>query len=189
MNKSVKLLTVSLLTLLLGLQANAAPLTFSDAQQEKDKKPYKISEMGWVDHNFINKQVASIDELARKNLGTEVRQNLSDLELLQRIVDNGLIDQDDTQQLQAMGAVLGNVMTADVPALEWKIYEDNVGRSRALCAKGSDQCLFPMTMLSRRMETGLKPDVSKIYEEAIGLLSDYLPQYPYGGGVMRKLHK
>lgn len=149
----------------------------------------RIDEFGWGDRNYLEKQVASIDQLARTELGTQVRQDLGDLELLQRIVDRSLIEKDDTAALQAMGAVLGNVMTTDIPALEWKVYEDKLGRSRALCAKGTRECLFPITMLSRRMEVGLKPDVDKVYEEAIDLMAKYLPQYPYGGGTMRKLRK
>jgi hypothetical protein len=150
---------------------------------------FKIDELGWGDHTYLEKQVARIDKLARTELGTQVRQDLSDLDLLQRIVDRSLIDQDDTATLQAMGAVLGNVMTTDIPALEWKVYEDELGRSRALCAKGTHECLFPITMLSRRMEVGLKPDVDKVYEDAIALMAAHLPQYPYGGGTMRKLQK
>ena len=157
--------------------------SFSDAQN----KGVTIESLGWSDRNYLEKQVATIDEIARTQMGTQVRQNLDDLDLLQKIVDRGLIPQNDTQDLQAMGAVLGNVMIADIPALEWKVYEDSLGRSRALCVKGMRECLFPITMLSRRMEKGLKPDVKRVYEEALELMADHLPQYPYGGGTMRKL--
>lgn len=159
--------------------------SFTDAQN----KGVSIENLGWSDRNYLEKQVATIDEIARTKLGTQIRQNLSDLNLLQAIVDRGLIPRNATQDLQAMGAVLGNVMIADIPALEWKVYEDSLGRSRALCVKGTRECLFPITMLSRRMEKGLKPDVRKVYEDAIALMADHLPQYPYGGGTMRKLHQ
>lgn len=184
MNNPLKLM-ICCLCLLTTIPAMAD----SFATSQDDEKAVKISDPGWSDQNYLAKQVASIDELARQQLGVQVHQDLSDLELLQRIINGNLIEQDDTLKLQALGAVLGNVMTADIPALEWKIYEDSLGRSRALCAKGTEQCLFPITMLSRRMEKGLKPDVHQIYENAIQLMSKYLPQYPYGGGTMRKLHQ
>ena len=166
---------------------SSAALANSFADSEAD--PIQINDFGWADHNYLEKQIASIDEIARKQLGTEVRNNLGDLELLQRIVDNNLISRNDTLALQALGAVLGSVMSANIPALQWRIYEDALGRSRALCVQDTRECLFPMTMLSRRMEKGLKPDVDKVYEDAIELVSAFLPHYPYGGGVMRKLHK
>lgn len=178
---NVRFLVLSLFLLACSLSAGAN--TTSDTRG----KEVKIEDLSWSDQNYLEKQVATIDEIARTQLGTQVRQKLSDLELLQRIVDRSLIPQTQVQDLQAMGVVLGNVMAADIPALEWKVYLDSLGRSRALCVKGTQECLFPITMLSRRMEKGVKPDVKKVYEDAIELMADYLPQYPYGGGIMRKL--
>lgn len=178
---NIRFLALSLFLLMCSLNVGA-----NTASNSRDQE-VSIEDLSWADRNYLEKQVATIDEIARIQLGTQVRQKLSDLELLQRIVDRGLIPQNRVQDLQAMGVVLGNVMIADIPALEWKVYQDSLGRSRALCAKGSRECLFPVTMLSRRMEKGAKPDVKKVYEDAIELMADYLPQYPYGGGIMRKL--
>ena len=63
----------------------------------------------------------------------------------------------------------------------------SAGRSRALCVKQTSSCLFPVTMLSRRMKVGTKPDVKKIYNEAILLMQKHLPKLPYDGGIMYKL--
>lgn len=148
-----------------------------------------IEDLGWMDRNYLEKQVEKIDTLARTRLGTELRRDLSDLTVLQQIVDRELIGSKDIEGLQALGAVMANIMLIDVPSLEWKIYKDSVGRSRALCAKNTQECLFPMTMLSRRMEVGLKPDVKKVYEEGLSLLDDHVPQMPYGGGPERRLRR
>lgn len=148
-----------------------------------------IEDLGWMDRNYLAQQVEKIDTLARTRLGTELRSDLSDLTVLQQIVDRELIGSKDTESLQALGAVMANIMLIDVPSLEWKIYKDSVGRSRALCAKNTKECLFPMTMLSRRMEVGLKPDVKKVYEESLSLLDEYVAQIPYGGGPERRLRR
>ncbi len=177
-----RFLVLSLFLLLCAFNVNA------NSASDTGKKEVTIEDLSWADRNYLEKQVATIDELARIQLGTQVRQKLSDLDLLQRIVDRGLIPQTDVQDLQAMGVVLGNVMIADIPTLEWKVYEDSIGRSRALCVRGTRECLFPITMLSRRMEKGVKPQVRKVYEDALELMAEHLPQYPYGGGIMRKLH-
>lgn len=146
-----------------------------------------IEELGWMDRNYLERQIGRIDELARVRLGKQLNQNLNDLDVLQQIVDRELIDAKDTEGLQALGAVMAQLMLLDVPSLEWKIYIDEVGRSRALCAKNTKECLFPITMLSRRMEVGLKPDVRKVYEEGLALLDDYVAHIPYGGGPERRL--
>lgn len=176
-------LLLILFSLYSSLNVVASPFNPNDPKHQG----IKVDNPGWTDRNYLEKQVATIDEMARTQLGTQVRQQLSDLDLLQSIINRGLIANNDTQGLQALGAVLGNVMIADIPALEWKIYEDSIGRSRAVCVKGTRECLFPITMLSRRMEVGLKPDVRKVYEDALEMMGSHLPQYPYGGGTMRKL--
>lgn len=144
-----------------------------------------ISDFGWMDRNHMAKQVKRIDDIARTRVGAQIRENQTDLETLQRIIDRELIDEEDSLALQALGAVLGNVMKAEVDQLEWKIYEDELGRSRALCVENTEECLFPITMLSRRMETGLKPNVRKVYDNALDIIDPFLPEVPYGGSSNR----
>jgi hypothetical protein len=145
----------------------------------------RIEEFSWMDRNHMHQQVQSIETLVQMRLGARLRGDKSDLQTLQTIVDRGLIPQDDQLRLQALGAVLGNVMEAEVAQLKWKIYEDDKGRSRALCVEGTRECLFPVTMLSRRMQVGLKPDVQKVYNDALSLIEPFLPQMPYTGTSYR----
>lgn len=140
-----------------------------------------ISDFAWMDRNHMAQQVDSVAKLAQANFGVPIRGDKSDLDTLQRIIDRGLIDNDDRLQLQALGAVLGNIMASEVDDLKWKVYEDNRGRSRALCVDGTRQCLFPITMLSRRMEAGLKPSVQRVYDDALEIIEPYRPEVPYGG--------
>lgn len=152
------------------------------------KKDTQIRELGWMDKNRMEQEVTRVNELGQTKLGTPLRRDLSDLNTLQRIIDKELVAMDDYETQQAMGVVLGNVMLADFPnTFEWKIYEDQLGRSRALCVRNTNDCLFPVTMLSRRMEVGTKPDVKKIYNDAIMLVEKHLPKLPYDGGIMYRL--
>jgi hypothetical protein len=146
----------------------------------------RIEDLSWMDRNFLTQQVERIDNLARQRFGTPVRGNKSDLQLLQRIVDARLIADDDVQTQQALGIVLGNVMLAEVPHLEWKIYEDRLGRSRALCVRNTRECLFPVTMLSRRMELGMLPSVENIYNYALQRIGNLLPRDPYDATTPRR---
>lgn len=146
----------------------------------------KISDFAWNDRQHMEQQVKRIDDLARTRVGAQVRGDKTDLDTLQRIIDRDLIDSDDSLALQALGAVLGNVMATEHDKLEWKIYEDEQGRSRALCVQGTQECLFPITMLSRRMEVGLKPDVQRIYNTALEIIEEHLPEMPYGGSPIRR---
>lgn len=138
-----------------------------------------ITNLNWSDEGHLASQRARVDELTRMNLGTPVRGDLSDLDTLQRIIDRGLVPRDDTLTQQAMGVVLGDALIEEESELTWKIYEDELGRTRALCVPAGE-CLFPVTMLSRRMAVGLQPDVKKIFRNALELIEPHLPELPYG---------
>src|SRR5690606_8787372 len=58
-----------------------------------------IEELGWMDRNYLERQIGRIDELARVRLGKQLNQNLNDLDVLQQIVDRELIDAKDTEGL------------------------------------------------------------------------------------------
>ncbi|MBR9911884.1 MAG: DUF3806 domain-containing protein [Gammaproteobacteria bacterium] len=145
-----------------------ASLSLSAAEQ-----PVVIEDLSWLERRHLESQVEQIDELARMKLGTPVRGNRDDLDLLQRIVYRGLIPRDDIPALQALGAVLGNVMVADL-GLEWKVYQDQLGKSRAACVPGGSECLFPITMLSRRMAVGLLPDIEQLYRDASAEIAPHI---------------
>ena len=152
------------------------------------QKEAVITDLGWMDKNKMDKEITALSELTQTKLGAPIRTDLSDLETLQRLVDKNLVEQDDYDTQQAMGVALGNLILADFPStFEWKIYEDEIGRSRALCVKKTSDCLFPVTMFSRRMEVGSKPNIKQIHTDAILRMEKFLPKLPYDGGIMYKL--
>lgn len=164
--------------LLLFASFLALPLHAQDGLFDDENKWPQVSELGWGDERYLTSQVELIDALGRRELGTPVRGNMGDIELLQRMVYRGLIARDDRQTLQATGAVLGNLMVK-THGLNWRVYEDERGRSRAVCVQSTDHCLFPITMLSRRLQVGLVINVENIYDNAMELIAPYLPQKPY----------
>ncbi|HEY7884326.1 MAG TPA: DUF3806 domain-containing protein [Cellvibrionaceae bacterium] len=140
-----------------------------------------ITNLGWTDESFLSAQRARVDELTRTRLGAPIRGDKSDLDTLQRIIDRDLIDRDDALMQQALGVILGDLLAQEESELKWKIYEDSKGRSRALCVDASRECLFPITMLSRRMAVGLKPNVKTIFLDALDMIEPQLSTLPYGG--------
>lgn len=187
---SLRTIFVATSALLSNIAFAQTPMNVVEKQPTtiEQKKEIQIKELGWMDKNRMDQETTKINELAQTKLGTPLRRDLSDLSTLQRIVEKELVAMDNFELQQAMGVVLGNVMLADFPnTFEWKIYEDELGRSRALCVRKTNDCLFPVTMLSRRMEVGTKPDVRKIYDDALLRMEKHLPKLPYDGGIMYRL--
>lgn len=156
---------------------------FSAAAAAQDGKKVEVRDLNWLETQQNARQIEIIDELGRLKLGQPVRGNKDDLELLQRIIHMGLVPQDDEYTQQAMGVVLGDVLVREL-GLQWKSYTDRIGESRATCAPNSKECLFPVTMLSRRMKVGLLPNVQKLFDETSVMIAPHLPRNPYAQPIV-----
>ncbi|WNO11049.1 DUF3806 domain-containing protein [Teredinibacter sp. KSP-S5-2] len=162
------------LTLTLSIQASADSSIYAN-----DESASPISELNWLNQNFLEKQRKKANEITRSEFGSQFHGNLSDLSLLQRVVDEKVIKRDDTDSLQAIGVILGDVYASQYKSLEWKVYEDELGKSHAVCVKDTQECIFPITMLSRRLEAGLNPNVKIVYEKGLDLVKSHMPTLPF----------
>lgn len=138
----------------------------------------ELGELQWADRGFLEKHRDLVDQLSRVELGRRIRQDHGDIETLQLILDKGLVKPLEAEKLQALGVVLGDVFVSDLK-LEWRTYTDDYGKSRAVCLPRTEYCLFPVTMISKRVSRGVKVNVAGVYEKALGLIDPYLPKTPY----------
>jgi hypothetical protein len=141
--------------------------------------PGQISELGTMDRQYMQQQRNRIDELARFDLGRQLREDKThNLDILQTLLDRQLVSTDQTLELQAMGVVLGDLLAAELD-MHWVIYEDKYGRSRALQLGSSDNFLFPITMISRRFEAGARVDVTAVFDKAAKIIQPYRTPLPF----------
>lgn len=82
---------------------------------------------------------------------------------LNSLIRSHAFDATRTFELQAMGIVLGDVLVADL-GFEWVIVSDEKGRDPAIRYPGSTVMLFPLTMISKRIERGEDVDVRQLYD-------------------------
>jgi len=149
-----------------------------------------LQDLSWMDKNKMQQQVDKVSELAKSKLGLSLHNNWNDISLLQNLIDKKIVLNSDTAMQEAMGVVLGNIMQADFPThLQWKVYIDELGRSKGLCIKGTQDCLFPITMLSRRMKLDLQPKVAEVYDNAIYQIDKNLPKIPYSDDLLHQLKR
>ena len=138
-----------------------------------------IGELSMLDRQYMQQQRELLDQLARSNFGRQFNGNRdNDLELLQRLLDRGLVRPDQTRELQAMGIVMGDLLASELD-LHWVIYEDKQGRSRALRYRQSDNYLFPATMIARRREVHNTESVQDIYRRAEQSMRAVIPPLPF----------
>ena len=119
-----------------------------------------------IDRQFMADQRMRVEQLANR-LGrglTGVADR--DLNTLQRILDERLVPAEDTLTLQALGVVLGDLL-GDRLDMDWVVYRDNKGRSRALRYRRMDVYLFPVTMISRRQEGGSERRLKPLFDDTV----------------------
>lgn len=99
----------------------------------------------WI--TYIAKLYLLGKQISQNMLGEEMDGSLADLERLQRILDSGQILPTDTQALQSLGILLGNVFINEVPNYDWWVVEDEYGKDACLRFKETTLLAFPKTML------------------------------------------
>ena len=162
-----------------GLRLFLAVLALACLAPATAQPPEKrISALSPLDRQYMEQQRQLVNELTLANYGGRCCRREADLDYLQRLLDDRLVTGDQTQELQAMGLVMGDLLAAELD-LHWVVYEDAKGRSRALQLDETDNFLFPVTMISRRREAGDLTPVLEIYRGAVEALEAARPPLPF----------
>jgi hypothetical protein len=126
----------------------------------------RIGPLADSDERLLSQQRSAVDELARRHVGSPLTGGTTDdLRVLQELLDQRVLQPDQTYELQALGVVLGDVMVAQL-GFSWAIVEDELGRSRALRPGESDAIVYPVTMISKRVEADIRFTVDELYAKA-----------------------
>ena len=84
------------------------------------------------------------------------------LGLLRALLDRNIFKATQTYELQCVGIILGDALVQHL-GLEWKAVKDEYGRDPCLQLPGSTVVLFPLTMISKRIERGENVDVFDLF--------------------------
>jgi len=127
-----------------------------------------------VDRQFMADQRMRVEQLANR-LGRGLTGVVDrDLDTLQRILDERMVPAEDTLTLQAMGVVFGDLLGERLD-MDWVVYRDSKGRSRALRYRQIDVYLFPVTMISRRQEGGSERRLKPLFDDTVRDTRPLLP--------------
>ncbi|MEQ1565177.1 MAG: DUF3806 domain-containing protein [Myxococcota bacterium] len=125
------------------------------------------------------------DELARMEarrasvhayLAPESRASLETpagkLGLIRALLAAGVFRPAQTAELQSLGIVLGDALVQHVEGGEWVTVEDEYGRDPAVRIRGTTVLLFPLTMISKRVEAGEPVDVFALFNGLLDHIDD-----------------
>lgn len=166
------------ITLFAGLLLSIITLTPCWAQSSSWQQPtaieQRIEPLSAIDRQFMANQRADVERRANA-MGRQLSGNAQrDLDTLQRLLDTSAVPNDDLLGLQAMGVVLGDLLGKEL-RMNWVVYKDRAGRSRALHYPNTDVYLFPITMISRRYSVAADKPVIDIFNDVVADTAKQLP--------------
>ncbi len=93
------------------------------------------------------------------------------LNLLNAILKKNLFRRNQSYELQCLGVVLGDAFASQL-SMKWVIVKDQVGRDPALCVPGSTIVIFPLTMISKRIERSEAVDIFDLFDGVAELVKE-----------------
>jgi hypothetical protein len=81
---------------------------------------------------------------------------------------------------QALGLAFGRAFLNEFPDYDWWMVEDEYGRDPAIRYKETSLLVFPMTMISKRVEDGEQVDVGELFDGLAKQLAELIQEGVYG---------
>jgi len=122
----------------------------------------KITPLTEADQKRLQNQRAVVEALLADEDSEKYRRPAGKLGLIRAILQGDTFKANETYELQCLGIVLGDALVQEL-AMEWVMVEDLNGRDPAVRLPGTTIILFPLTMISKRVERGEKVDVFDLF--------------------------
>jgi hypothetical protein len=131
----------------------------------------QVSEPTPEDLAHLAKQRARIEAYLADESRDKYQTAAGKLGLLRALLEAKVFRPDQTWELQSMGIVLGDALAQEL-GLRWVMVEDEYGRDPALAVPGKSLLVFPLTMISKRVEANRPLDVFDLFNWAAQQVRD-----------------
>ncbi|MDN3657232.1 DUF3806 domain-containing protein [Ferruginibacter paludis] len=111
---------------------------------------YIESKRNWVKDHYTPEAINEYNTISGK------------LTLLDTILQSNWIEKDETYKLQSLGITLGDILVQEM-SFVWIEVDDEFGKSPALQLPDTTLILYPLTMISKRIEAGEDVDIYELY--------------------------
>lgn len=132
----------------------------------------KIEVPNHDDVTRIAQQLLHADSVVLSVAGKHLTGAVSDLVLVQKVIDTKAVEREATYSLQALGIAFGIVFVNQNKNYDWWMVEDEYGRDPSIQYKETSIRVFPQTMISKRVEDGQTVNVREMYDGLLEQLVD-----------------
>ena len=132
----------------------------------------KVSALTDADQQRLREQRAVVekylgDESSRQKYLTAAGK----LGTIRAILNADVFKPNQTYELQCLGIVFGDTFVQEMK-MEWVMVEDQYGRDPAVRVPETTIIMFPLTMISKRVERGEKVDVFELFNGIASTVED-----------------
>jgi hypothetical protein len=129
----------------------------------KSESPQKITALTEADQKRMRDQRAVIEQyLPDDGSRQKYKRAAGKLGIIRAILDRNQFKPTQTYELQCLGIVLGDAFVQDLK-MEWVMVENESGRDPAVRLPKTTIIMFPLTMISKRVERGERVDVFDVF--------------------------
>jgi hypothetical protein len=134
----------------------------------------KILNLTNQDNSRLNAQRAVVEKyLSKEDLETKYKTPAGKLGALRVLLEANVFNKSQTYELQSMGIVLGDTFVQEM-GFHWVIVEDEYGRDPAIKYKETSIILYPLTMISKRIEKGESVDVFEMFNGTAAKVEEFI---------------
>lgn len=121
-------------------------------------------DMKLSDINEIKKRISEILEIEIDEI-EETHRSGKTIEIIQHLLDSNKITAEHIFELQSIGLAFGDYFRHNETSYKWVIVRDQYGRDYGLRYINTGIIIFPMTMISKRIEDGEKVIIKKFLND------------------------
>jgi len=126
----------------------------------------KFEPLNADDLGRMAKQRAVVEKYLGNDAGNleKYKSTAGKLGLLRALLQQSVFKPEQTYEFQCMGIILGDALVQHC-GVEWQAVEDQYGRDPCVCVPGTTIVLFPLTMISKRVEDGEQVDIFDLFNQ------------------------
>ena len=132
----------------------------------------RITALTEADQQRLRDQRAVVEKyLGNEDSRQKYKTAAGKLGTLRALLQAGAFKREQTYELQCLGIVLGDAFVQEL-GMEWIMVEDEYGRDPAVRMPNTTIILYPLTMISKRLERGEPVDVFELLNGVAAQVED-----------------
>lgn len=132
----------------------------------------KVTALTDADQQRLREQRAVVEKFLADDASRQKYQTAAGkLGTIRAVLQANVFKPNQTYELQCLGIVLGDAFVQELK-MEWVMVEHQHGRDPAVRLPGTTIILFPLTMISKRIERGEQVDVFQLFNGVAAQVDD-----------------